>query len=451
MYDVSYESSFFIAPAPKISFDKIKHLFCGIVSTVSFARLLVRISTTPYRQETRARHRLSNLQIDKQIYISYTLQAGGESIGSSLDISQSVHNDIGERTDWQLVTSKTQPTVLTSYKPAERGPPLCQLDWELHINSEGVVQEVPQLLDKIFRGGLEEGIRGEVWQFLLGYQVWHQPTEVRETNRRARVEEYFRMKLQWKSMSEDQQNRFAGFRERKTQIEKDIGRTDRTNAFYLGDNNSNVALLQDILMTYVMYNFDLGYVQGMSDLLSPILCVMKNEVDAFWCFVGFMDRVGTNFEFDQGGMKRQLDNLTEILRFIDPFFYNYLDAKDSGNLYFCFRWMLIWFKREFSYPDTMMLWEVLWTKKPCRNFHLLVCAALLDTEKSAIVENKYGFTEILKHVNDMSCRIDLQQTLAKAEGIYNSLKVCLDLSVKAIQFASSIKYHDLYQNNHIAG
>ena len=47
------------------------------------------------------------------------------------------------------------------------------------------------------------GIRGEVWQFLLGYQVWHQPTEVRETNRRARVEEYFRMKLQWKSMSED--------------------------------------------------------------------------------------------------------------------------------------------------------------------------------------------------------------------------------------------------------
>lgn len=32
-----------------------------------------------------------------------------------------------------------------------------------------------------------------------------------------------------------------------------------------------------------------GYVQGMSDLLSPILYVMENEVDAFWCFVNFMD------------------------------------------------------------------------------------------------------------------------------------------------------------------
>lgn len=49
--------------------------------------------------------------------------------------------------------------------------------------------------------------------------------------------------------------------------------------------------LYDILMTYIMYNFDLGYVQGMSDLLSPILFLMDNEVDAFWCFVGFMDKV----------------------------------------------------------------------------------------------------------------------------------------------------------------
>eukprot|EP00092_Neocalanus_flemingeri_P004735 GFUD01005100.1.p1 GENE.GFUD01005100.1~~GFUD01005100.1.p1 ORF type:complete len:747 (+),score=206.78 GFUD01005100.1:80-2320(+) len=347
----------------------------------------------------------------------------GDSVGASLDISQSVHNEQGENTDWQLVTNKSRSCVMSSVQACERDDPLCQLDWELHIDSEGMVQEVPQLLEKIFKGGIDENIRSEVWKYLLGYFHWHHPTEVRETNRKARVEEYFRMKLQWKSTSEDQQNRFAAFRERKTQIEKDIGRTDRSHPYYEGDSNHNIALLQDILMTYVMYNFDLGYVQGMSDLLAPILFVMKNEVDAFWCFVGFMDRVASNFEFDQGGMKRQLDNLTEILKFVDPVFYNYLDAKESGNLYFCFRWMLIWFKREFNYSDTMTLWEVLWTKKPCKNFHLLVCAALLDTEKSAIVENKYGFTEILKHVNDMSHRIDLQKTLSKAEGIFESLRV----------------------------
>jgi len=45
------------------------------------------------------------------------------------------------------------------------------------------------------------------------------------------------------------------------------------------------------------------------------------------------------------------------------------------------------------------LWEVLWTGEPCPNFHLLVAAAILDQERATIMENKFGFTEILK-VND---------------------------------------------------
>lgn len=99
------------------------------------------------------------------------------------------------------------------------------------------------------------------------------------------------MKLQWRSMSVHQENNFADYRERKSLIEKDVNRTDRTIPFYAGDDNPNLNILSDILMTYIMYNFDLGYVQGMSDLLSPILCLMGNEVEAFWCFVGFMDKV----------------------------------------------------------------------------------------------------------------------------------------------------------------
>lgn len=73
--------------------------------------------------------------------------------------------------------------------------------------------------------------------------------------------------------------------------EKDVNRTDRNHPFFEGEHNLNVTALHDILMTYIMYNFDLGYVQGMSDLLAPILYVTQNEATAFWCFVGYMDMV----------------------------------------------------------------------------------------------------------------------------------------------------------------
>lgn len=85
----------------------------------------------------------------------------------------------------------------------------------------------------------------------------------------------------------------------------------------------------------------------MSDLLSPILFVVQNEVDAFWCFCGFMElvvrhRMGEgcgdshrsvqsvfcshtsscflqhgNFEESQETMKRQLGQLLLLLRVLD--------------------------------------------------------------------------------------------------------------------------------------
>lgn len=195
-----------------------------------------------------------------------------------------------------------------------------------------------------------------------------------------------------------------------------------------GDDNENLGFLQDILMTYVMYNFDLGYVQGMSDLLAPILCVMKHEVDAFWCFVGFMDMVYTNFDMDQAGMKRQLLDLNNLTALANPRLCRYFEEHGSENMYFCFRWLLVWFKREFSHSDVLTLWEVLWTKLPCINFHLIFSVAILDDQMDIFIANRFEFNEILKHVNDLSLKMDLTSMLKKAEAIYLQVKAAEHLT-----------------------
>lgn len=54
--------------------------------------------------------------------------------------------------------------------------------------------------------------------------------------------------------------------------------------------NHNLEKLKDILCTYNIYNTELGYVQGMSDLLSPLYAVIEDEHLVFAAFTGFMER-----------------------------------------------------------------------------------------------------------------------------------------------------------------
>nr|XP_043891171.1 TBC1 domain family member 15 isoform X1 [Solea senegalensis] len=308
-----------------------------------------------------------------------------------------------------------------------RAEPLSMEDWIKHQDLDGSMVRTSQLKQNIFRGGLSHAVRKEAWKFLLGYFPWDSSLEDRKFLQRQKTDEYFRMKLQWKSVSEEQEKRNSRLRDYRSLIEKDVNRTDRTNRFYEGIDNPGLVLLHDILMTYCMYDFDLGYVQGMSDLLSPILYVMENEVDAFWCFVSFMDQVHQNFEEQMQGMKTQLIHLSSLLRLLDVSFWNYLESQDSGFLYFCFRWLLIRFKRELSFQDVLRLWEVMWTALPCQNFHLLICCSILDSEKRKIMEENYGFNEILKHINELSMKLDIEEILQKAEGISLQLRSCKDL------------------------
>ncbi|OQR80354.1 TBC1 domain family member 15 isoform 2 [Tropilaelaps mercedesae] len=311
-----------------------------------------------------------------------------------------------------------------------RRTPLKMEEWTTFFDIDGRIADPNNLRARIFRGGCAPEIRSEAWKFLLGVHDFSKTIREREIEHARLTEDYYRMKLQWKSISADQESRFNGFSVRKNLVEKDVNRTDRSVDIFVKDGNEYLSMLSDVLMTYIMYDFDLGYVQGMSDLLSPILSVMQNEPDSFWCFAKFLSLIRCNFidhdrmeEKDQRqlGIKRQLQQLHQLLSVVLPSFAVYLDNHDSGNLYFCFRWLLIWFKREFSFEDTKRLWEVLWSNLPCENFHLLFCVAILEEEHVRITENNFGLNEILKHINDMCYKIALENNLIRAEQLYFQL------------------------------
>ncbi|XP_020287729.1 TBC1 domain family member 15 [Pseudomyrmex gracilis] len=384
-------------------------------------RFVKNLHNHPYETTMEAFSKLADIWLYKEQPVKRSVEEAVYDLmnqSNMIDPPPRVSVSVGSGDEYEMIGVGVD---LPPRPPCPRGAPLTQEQWEKSKDSEGRIINSEAIKEIIFRGGICPSLRFEVWKFLLNYYPWNSTHNERLEIKRKKTDEYFAMKLQWRTFTSAQESRFSDYRERKSLIEKDVNRTDRTHPYYAGDNNPHLEQLYDILMTYVMYNFDLGYVQGMSDLLSPILFLMDNEVDAFWCFVGFMDRVSTNFEMDQKGMKEQLCQLHTLLSTTEPQLAYYLNRHDSGNMFFCFRWLLVLFKREFSAIDILKLWEILWTDLPCKNFHLLICAAILDTEKNLLIENNFGFTEILKHINDLSLNIELPWTISKAEGIYYQL------------------------------
>lgn len=110
-------------------------------------------------------------------------------------------------------------------------------------------------------------------------------------------------------------------------------------------------------------------------------------------------------------MHRQLLTMDMMLQFMDPGLYKHLESTESFNLFFCFRWLLVWFKREFKWDDLLSLWDVLYTDHLSTQFHLFVALAILDQHRNVIIDHLKHFDEILKVKTDAICTMgNLQNT-----------------------------------------
>ncbi|KAK3326303.1 rab-GTPase-TBC domain-containing protein [Apodospora peruviana] len=313
---------------------------------------------------------------------------------------------------------------------------------------------VDEVKERIFHGGLdaEDGVRKEAWLFLLGVYEWYSTADERKAQSASLRDEYIKLKGTWWERQIDhggEGEQGEWWREQRARIEKDVHRTDRNVPIFAGEDtphpdpespfasvgtNVHMEQLKDMLLTYNEHNKTLGYVQGMSDLLAPIYAVLQDDAMAFWGFKHFMDRMERNFLRDQSGMRMQLLTLDHLLQFMDPKLYAHLQSADSTNFFFFFRMLLVWYKREFKWMDVLHLWEVLWTDYLSSSFHLFVALAILEKHRDVIMTHLKHFDEVLKYVNELSCTMDLESTLIRAEVLFKRFRRLVDAIDKKENF-----------------
>ena len=110
----------------------------------------------------------------------------------------------------------------------------------------------------------------------------------------------------------------------------------------------------------------MAYTQGMTDILSPILYVMKNEADAYIVFSAMVNRIKRNFEHWCSGTLLKLQRFRHLCAVLDPELYRSLTGNMEEDAFILFFGMvLIECRREFSFEDSFHLLETIWAGEAC--------------------------------------------------------------------------------------
>ncbi|XP_057480515.1 uncharacterized protein LOC130767619 isoform X4 [Actinidia eriantha] len=287
----------------------------------------------------------------------------------------------------------------THFKPRARKT-LSERRWKVAFSHDGHL-DIAGVLRRIQKGGVHPSIKAVVWEFLLGYFDPNSTFDERNELRQRRREQYEAWKAECQKMvpiigsgkfltapiitddgqpindpstnsdlgdnSEAMSNNDTGLDKKVIQwklnlpqIGLDVIRTDRALIFYESDMNQ--AKLWNILAVYAWVDNSIGYVQGMNDICSPMVILMENEADAFWCFERAMRKLRENFRSSANsiGVQSQLSTLAGIIRAIDPKLHEHMEELDGGQYLFALRMLMVLFRRELSFVDSLYLWELMW-------------------------------------------------------------------------------------------
>ncbi|PAA68243.1 hypothetical protein BOX15_Mlig019128g1 [Macrostomum lignano] len=303
------------------------------------------------------------------------------------------------------------PALAGAEAEAEAGGPALTLTMFQRdfADADGCVEDLTGLRRAVFLGGVEPAARQRVWPLLIGLY----PAGASDGQRRL-----LRGQLE---------SRLAGIRERRlaaapdefarrveAAVDRDVSRADRDQAFYSDGDSGGEQRLRELLLDFAFDNRDLGYVQAMTELLSPLLMVLNSDAEAYYCFERLV-RAGHFFSAPtDAGMDSQLNQLRHLLLLMRPGYYEYCRSIGDPDLLYCHRWMILCFKREFPLEETLRLWECCWAHCVTDYFHLFLCLAVIDAYGDYCAEKRLPADEALMYFSQLAGRMEAAPLLRRA-------------------------------------
>ncbi|XP_033882262.3 USP6 N-terminal-like protein isoform X3 [Acipenser ruthenus] len=204
--------------------------------------------------------------------------------------------------------------------------------WDKYNNSE-------KLMRRIYKG-IPIQLRGEIWSLLLDIP---------------------KIKAEKKDFYEKLKQRARVLSPDVRQIDLDVNRTYRDHIMFRDRYDVKQQALFHVLTTYSMYNTEVGYCQGMSQI-TALLLIYMNEEDAFWALVKLLSgqKHAMHGFFVPGFPKllRFQEHHERILKKMMPKLKQHLDSQDVFTSLYTMKWFFQCFLDRTPFTLTLRIWDI---------------------------------------------------------------------------------------------
>jgi hypothetical protein len=152
-----------------------------------------------------------------------------------------------------------------------------------------------------------------------------------------------------------------------------------------------------------------------------------------FCFPSCIDLHGSGCCTASSNVVLYLDAFWQKSSIERSSYFHIITGHEALTLYFCYRWVLILFKREVTFEGAQRLWEALWAR-PQDHLHLYAAVALLSRLRRQILEEDLGFDGILELCVGLAGHVSVDQMLRDAEMLRAAAGEEGELAVAGLDF-----------------
>ncbi|XP_039285973.1 USP6 N-terminal-like protein [Nilaparvata lugens] len=197
-----------------------------------------------------------------------------------------------------------------------------------------------KLRRRVFKG-IPNALRGEAWSKMLNLAT------VKEEQGHTKYQEM--RNLAWKWSTDIRQ------------IDLDVNRTYRDHVFFRQRYNAKQQQLFNVLGAYSVYNVEIGYCQGMSQIAALLLMYLEEE-DAFWA----LSRLVSDSKYSMHGffihgfpkLLRYQEHHDKIMNKFLPKLKKHLDRNGVDTGIYTLKWFFQCFLDRIPFKLTLRVWDV---------------------------------------------------------------------------------------------